>query len=114
MLSSSFGQKQEITTCTGFCNYMVSAVEGLDERDFQTFRNEAVKLLSNIQSKAEECATDISTAKAASSSCKGIHLNHPRDRDAFKLGLRTPSAEPSDQQRTAAAVQRAADFLHSR
>ena len=27
---------------------------GLKEKDFHTFRNEAVKLLSNIQSKAEE------------------------------------------------------------
>ena len=28
---------------------------GLEEKDFQTFRNEAVKLLSNTQSRAEEC-----------------------------------------------------------
>ena len=59
-----------------------------------------IKVLSNIQSKAEECgrqpqqprlkcnfnicATKISTATAVSSSCKGIHLNHPRDTDVFK------------------------------
>ena len=29
-------------------------MEGLEEKDFQTFRNEAVKLLSNIQCKADE------------------------------------------------------------
>ena len=47
MLSSFLGQKQE--TRTALCNYLAS------ERalDFQTFRNEAVKLLS-IQSRAEE------------------------------------------------------------
>ena len=39
---------------TAFCNYLASEVEGSEEKDFQTFRNEAAKLLSNIQSKAEE------------------------------------------------------------
>ena len=43
-------------------------------------------------------------------SCKGIHLNHPRDSDACKLGYPTCSAEPSGNQRTAAAIQRA--ILH--
>ena len=55
MLSSFLGQKQERTTCTAFYNYLASDVEGLEEKDFKTFRNEAVKLLSNIKSKAEEC-----------------------------------------------------------
>ena len=54
MVSLFLGQKQETTTHTVFCNYLGSEVEGLEDRDFQTFRNEAVKLLSNIQSKAEE------------------------------------------------------------
>ena len=105
MLSSFLGQKQETTTHTAFCNYLALEVEGLEEKDFQTFRNKTVKLLSNIQSRrmwslAPEatatdtitnlkcnfniCATDISTATAASTICKGIHLNHPRDTDAFK------------------------------
>ena len=57
------------------------------------------------------CATDISTTTAASTSCKGIHLNHTRDTDAFKPGHPTHSAEPSGKQRTAAAIQRAANFL---
>ena len=54
MLSSFLGQKQETTTHTAFCNYLLSEVEGLEEKNFQTFRNEAIKLLSNIQSRAEE------------------------------------------------------------
>ena len=53
MLSSFLGQKQG-TTRTALCNFLMSEVEGLEEKDFQTFRNQAVKLLSNIQSKTEE------------------------------------------------------------
>ena len=37
-----------------FCNYLHSEIENLEERDFLTFRNETVKLLSAIQYKAEE------------------------------------------------------------
>ena len=54
MLSSFLRQKQETTTRTAFYNYLASEEEGLEERDFQTVRNKAVKLLSNIQSKVEE------------------------------------------------------------
>ena len=54
MLSSFVMQKQE-KTFTAFCNYLVSEMEGLEEKDFQTFRSDTVKLLSSIQSKAEEC-----------------------------------------------------------
>ena len=106
MLSSFLRQNQGTTTCTAFCNYLASEVDGLEEKDFQTFRNEAVKLLSNIQSNTEEhgptatatdtftklkcnfniCAKNISIATAANSSCKRIHLNHPRDTDAFNPG----------------------------
>ena len=46
MLSSFLGQKQETTTCTAFCNYLASEVEELEEKEFQTFINEVVKLLS--------------------------------------------------------------------
>ena len=49
------GQKQEPTTRTAFCNYLVLEVEGLEVNELQTFRNKAAKLLSNIQSNAEEC-----------------------------------------------------------
>ena len=41
MLSSLLGPKQE-TTITAFCNYLASEVEALEDRDFQTFRNNAV------------------------------------------------------------------------
>ena len=79
MLSSFLGPRQE-TIRTAFCNYLASEMEILEDRDFQRFRNEAVKLLSGIQSMAE---------------CKGIHPNHPRGSDASKPGHPTSSAEPS-------------------
>ena len=44
---SFLGPRQE-TTRTAFCNYLASGVEALEDKDFQTFRNEAVKLLSSI------------------------------------------------------------------
>ena len=53
MLSSFLRPRQE-TTRTAFCNYLESEVETLEDRDFQTFSNEAVKLLSGIQSRVEE------------------------------------------------------------
>ena len=53
MLSSFVGPGQE-TTRTAFCIYLASEVEALENRDFQTSRNKAVKLLSSIQSKADE------------------------------------------------------------
>ena len=42
MLSVFLGLKQE-TTRTAVCNYLASEVEALDDRAFQTFRNEDVK-----------------------------------------------------------------------
>ena len=51
MLSSFLGPRQE-TTRTAF--YLASEVEALEDRDFQTFRNEAVKFLRGIQSRADE------------------------------------------------------------
>ena len=99
---------------SAFCNYLALEAEGLEEKDFQSFRNEAVKLFSSIQSSAEQhgrqsqqsqqqtltklkCnfniyATDIVTTTAASTSCKGIHLNHPKSTDAFKPSHPTCSA----------------------
>ena len=60
------------------------------------------------QTKFNICATDISTATAASTSCKGIHFNHPRDSDvSYPVHLKR-SAEPSGNQRTAAVIHRAA------
>ena len=91
MLSSFIGQKQVTTTHTAFCNYLALEVEGLEEKDFQTFRNKAVKLHSTIQSKAEECGyTDV---------FKPFHQTHSADQVASKG--------------QAAAMQRAANFLPS-
>ena len=52
MLSSFLKPRQE-TTRTAFSNYLASEVEAL-EKNFHTFRNEAVKLLSEIQSRSKE------------------------------------------------------------
>ena len=124
MLSSFLGQKQETTTHTVFCNYLASEVEGLDERDFQTFRNEAVKLLSTIQSKAEECGHQpeqpqqqiLSCSSSAASTFVPQTFQQPqqqapsaKDTNVFKSGRPMHSAEPSGQQKTAAAD----IFLHS-
>ena len=91
MLSSLRWQKHQTTTCTVFCNYL--ALEVLEEKDFQTFKNEAVKLLSNIQSKAEECGRQPQqpqqqklsqriVSKTFQQPQQRIHLNHPRDPQA--------------------------------
>ena len=53
VLSSFLGRRQE-STRTAFCNYLASEDEVLEDRDFQTFRNVAMKLLSGSQSRAEE------------------------------------------------------------
>ena len=92
MLSSFLGPRQE-TTRTAFCNYLASEVEALEDKDVQTFRNETVKLLSSIQSRADERNCDPSTSAQMQfqylchrhfhshsiQHCQGIHLNHPRD-----------------------------------
>ena len=36
-------QKRQETTRTAFCNYLASDLEAFEDRDFQTFGNEAVK-----------------------------------------------------------------------
>ena len=56
MISTFRGARQDPTPSPrqSFCNYLHSEIENLEERDFLTFRNETVKLLSEIQYKAEE------------------------------------------------------------
>ena len=44
MLSYFLGPRQE-TIRTAFCNYLASEAGVLEDREFQTFRNEAVKIL---------------------------------------------------------------------
>ena len=66
MLSSYLWQRQE-TTRTAFCNSLTSTVEALEERDFQTFRTEALKLLSSIQSRPNEKSQTLSRSSSATS-----------------------------------------------
>ena len=56
MISTFLGACQDPTPSPrqSFCNYLHSEIEHLEERDFLTFRNETVKLLSEVQYKAEE------------------------------------------------------------
>ena len=53
-MQSSFLWPRQGTTRIAFCNYLESEVEALVDRDIQTFRNKAVRLLSRIQSRAEK------------------------------------------------------------
>ena len=52
-----------ISGCTSFCNYLRPEIDHLEERDFLTFRNEIVKLLSEIQYKAEECKRKVTKSQ---------------------------------------------------
>ena len=56
MISTLLGAWQDPTPSPrqSSCNHLHSKLENLEERDFLTFRNETVKLLSEIQYKAEE------------------------------------------------------------
>ena len=65
MISTFLGERRYPTTSPrqAFCNYLHSDIEHLEERDFLTFRNETVKLVSEIQYKAEERKRQITTSK---------------------------------------------------
>ena len=63
MISTFLGACQDPTPRQSFCNYLQSEIEHLEERDFLTFRNETVKLLSEIQYKAEECKRQVTTTQ---------------------------------------------------
>ena len=56
MISTFLGACQDPTPSPRqlFCNYLHSEIEHLKERDFLTFRNESVKLLSEIQYSVKE------------------------------------------------------------
>ena len=49
-----FPWAQAVDHQNSFCNNLAFEVEKMEDRDFQTFRNEAVKLLSGIQSRKEK------------------------------------------------------------
>ena len=56
LITTFLGARQDPTPSPrqSFCNYLHSEIEYLEDRDFLTFRNETVKLLSEIQCKVEE------------------------------------------------------------
>ena len=63
MISTYLGTRQDPTLSPrqSFCNYLHSEIKHLEERDFLTFRNETVRLLSEIQYKAEERKRQVTT-----------------------------------------------------
>ena len=65
MISTFLSARQDPTPSPrqSFCNYLHSEIEHLEERDFLTFRNDTVKLLSEIQYKAEEHNRQLSTSQ---------------------------------------------------
>ena len=65
MISTFLGARQDPTPSPrlSFCKYLHSEIEHLEERDFLTFRNETVKLLSEIQYKAEERKRQVTTSQ---------------------------------------------------
>ena len=76
-----------------------SEIEHLEERDFLTFRNEIVKLLSEIQYKVKERKKQVTTSQQVttfqlSEATQTIHTHH----------LRTSCAAFSDSHNTAATV----------
>ena len=72
MLSLFLTQKWEITISTDFCNYLALELVGLEDKYFQIFRNKTVKLLSNIQSKADMV---VSTSSHSSLNICARHFN---------------------------------------
>ena len=67
MISTFLGAHHDPTPSPqqSYCNYLHSEIQHLEERDFLTFRNDAVKLLSEIQYKAEERKRQVTTNQQA-------------------------------------------------
>ena len=65
MISSFLGARHDSTPSSrqSFCNYLHSEIEHLEEQNFLTFRNETVKLLSEIQYKAKELRRQVTTTQ---------------------------------------------------
>ena len=65
MISTFLGARQDPTPSPrqSFCNYLHSEIEQLEERDFLTFSNDTVKLLSEIQYKAKERKRQVTTSQ---------------------------------------------------
>ena len=64
IISRFLGARQDPTPSPrqSFCNYLHSEIEHLEEMDFLTFRNDTVKLLSEIQYKAKERKRQVTTS----------------------------------------------------
>ena len=67
MISTFLGTCQDPTSSPGqsFSNYLHSEIEHLEESDFLAFRNDAVKLFSEIQYKANERKIQVTTIQQA-------------------------------------------------
>ena len=65
MISTFLGSRQDPTPSPrqSFCNYLYSEIENLEERDFLTFRNETVKLFSEIQYRAKESKRQVTKSQ---------------------------------------------------
>ena len=65
MLSTFLGECRDPTPSPrqSFCNYLHSEIEHLEERDFLTYRNDTVKLFSELQYKAEERKRQVTTSQ---------------------------------------------------
>ena len=108
----TFSRPRKVTTRTCFCNYLSTEVEALEEKDFQTFRNEAVILLNGIQSMAKDRTSQsheltISRTSSATSTYVPQTLQQPQQpaptgreynltmAETQKASHPTSSAEPS-------------------
>ena len=78
-ISTFLGARQDPTPSPRqlFCNYFHSEIEHLEERDFLTFRNETVILLSEIQYKAEECKRQVTTTQQVTTAGREYILTIP-------------------------------------
>ena len=67
MISTFLSAREDPTPSPrqSFCKYLHFEIEHLEERDFLTFRSETVKLLSEIQYKAEERKRQVTTSQQA-------------------------------------------------
>ena len=84
MISTFLGACQDPTPSPqqSFCNCLHSEIEHLEERDFLTFRNETVKLLSEIQNKSKECKREVTTSQQLTTTSRSITVHS-------RIGVRT-------------------------
>ena len=104
MVSSFLGARKDPTAGPRqlFCSYLHSEIE---EIDFLSFKNETVKLLSEIQYKAKEHKRQVTTSQQvtaiqvpqATHTRTRIHTRHPR----YSTSLHTSFAAYSDCYNTA-------------